>query len=94
MFFFVLDIISIENKPAAKKNIFLEFNRLYENSTKCRKKVFVQNSIEEKIGNKKNFKVNFTLLPHQTLIFPEIYLEKLNFELLNNFQLFNNNQIR
>lgn len=93
-FVFILDIISIEDKPAAKKNILLEFNRLYENLTKCRKKSFVKSSIEKKRGDKKLFQVNFTLLPHQTLIFPESYLKKLNTELLNNYKLFNNNEIR
>lgn len=62
--------------------------------TKCRKKSFVKNSTEGKIGKIKSYEINLTLLPHQTLILPEYYLEILNYEFLTNYKLIDNNQMR
>jgi hypothetical protein len=90
-FFFFADIVSIENTPRAKRNIFEELSRLYSKNIHGKKECLVSNiTTEEGLNNSQTvFSITFTLLPHQILFFPIEYKELiLNPELFTEMQIY------
>jgi hypothetical protein len=89
--FFFADIVSIENTPRAKRNIFGELSRLYSKNIHGKKECLVSNiTTEEGLNNSQTvFSITFTLLPHQILFFPIEYKELiLNPELFTEMQIY------
>ena len=87
------DIISIEKTPKTPKNVFVTANRIYAKHINGEKDCLFSNFQVEKFQEKTMISMTFTLLPHQILIFPVEYKDKIvNTEIFDEMNMFLDDQ--
>jgi hypothetical protein len=92
---FFSDIISIENTPSAKRNIFRELNIQYNKLVHTRKEMFLSEiDTPQTTSNDKTFPFSVTLLPHQIFLMPESYQSAVDRDFLSNFKIYSDAEIR